>query len=99
MVKSADDVVDAPAPEAAAIDHHVQEAIQHEVHVQEVRMKEYLVPILLGAGVGFIALVLVVSLIVCCCCKRRLNKKMKIAKECEKPPLQDGRSRDAAYVT
>ncbi|XP_052239436.1 uncharacterized protein LOC127850447 isoform X2 [Dreissena polymorpha] len=88
-VKSTAHTEDAPAPEAAAIDHHVQEAIQHEVHVQEVRIKEYLVPILLGAGVGFIALVLVVSLIVCCCCKRRLNKKMKIAKECEKPPLQD----------
>lgn len=69
----------------------VKEAIQHGVHVQEMRMKEYLLPILLGAGVGFILLVLCVSLLVCCCCKRKLKKKMKMAKEMEKSS-KDGKS-------
>ncbi|KAL4233883.1 hypothetical protein ACF0H5_008557 [Mactra antiquata] len=68
----------------------VQEAIQHEVHVQEMRMKEYLLPILVGSGVGFMVLVLLLSLFICCCCKRRFRKKMRMAKEMEKPPLKDG---------
>lgn len=70
--------VQAPSAES------VQEAIQHGVHVQEMRMKEYLLPILLGAGVGFILLVLFMSLLICCCCKRKLKKKMAMAKEMEK---------------
>lgn len=68
----------------------VKEAIQHEVHVQEIRMKEYLLPILVGSGVGFMVLVLLLSLVICCCCKRRFKRKMKMAKELEKPPLKDG---------
>lgn len=53
-------------------------------------MKEYLLPILIGSGVGFMLLVLFMSLIICCCCKRKLRQKMKLAKEMEKPPLKDG---------
>jgi len=68
----------------------VKEAIQHGVHVREMRMKEYLLPILLGAGVGFILLVLCLSLLICCCCKRKLKKKIKMAKEMEKP-AKDGK--------
>lgn len=77
------------APDAASAEA-VKEAIQHEVHVQELRMKEYLLPILVGAGVGFMVLVLLMSLLICCCCKRRFHKRMKMAKEMEKPPLKDG---------
>ena len=55
-------------------------------------MREQLLPILVGAGVGFMVLVLFVSLILCCCCRRRLRRKMKLSKELEKPPLQDGMS-------
>jgi hypothetical protein len=62
----------------------------YKVHVQEMRMKEYLLPILVGAGVGFMVLVLFMSLLICCCCKRKMKRKMKMAKEMEKPPLQDG---------
>jgi hypothetical protein len=67
----------------------MQEAIQHEVHVQEMRMKEYLLPILIGSGIGFFVLVLILSLMVCCCCKRKMKRKMKLIKELEKPPLTD----------
>lgn len=80
-----------PKPVHAASVESVQEAIQHGVHVQEMRMKEYLLPILLGAGVGFILLVLVVSLLVCFCCKRKLKQKMKMVKEME-IPNKEGRS-------
>ena len=66
----------------------MQEAIKHEVHVQEVEMREYYLPIVIGSGVGFIILVLTLSLVICCCCKRKLKRKLKMAKEAEKPPLQ-----------
>ncbi|XP_045196496.2 uncharacterized protein LOC123551546 isoform X2 [Mercenaria mercenaria] len=84
IIEDSPAVADTPSAQA------VKEAIQHEVHVQEMRMKEYLLPILVGAGVGFMVLVLFMSLLICCCCKRKLRKKMKMAKEMEKPPLQDG---------
>ena len=77
-------------PVSAQSVESVKEAIQHGVHVQEMRMKEYLLPILLGAGVGFILLVLCLSLLICCCCKRKLKKKIKMAKEMEKP-AKDGK--------
>ncbi|WAR06981.1 hypothetical protein MAR_016939 [Mya arenaria] len=82
-------IEEAPRQAAPSVESF-KTAIEHEVHVQEMLMREHLLPILLGAGVGFIVLVLFVSLIICCCCKRRLHKKMRIIKELEKPPLKDG---------
>lgn len=64
-----------PAPEnkeiltSAAAKEMMKQAIKHEVHVQEVEMREYYLPILIGSGVGFVILVLVLSLVICCCCK------------------------------
>ena len=66
----------------------MKQAIKHEVHVQEVEMREYYLPILIGSGAGFVILVLMLSLLICCCCKRKLKRKLKMAKEPEKPPIE-----------
>ena len=66
----------------------MKQAIKHEVHVQEVEMREYYLPILIGSGAGFVILVLMLSLVICCCCKRKLKRKLKMAKEPEKPPIE-----------
>ena len=83
--------------DTAAATNQMQEAIKHEVHVQELEMRAYYLPILIGSGVGFIILVLTLSLVICCCCKRKLKRKMKMAKEAEKPPLEGMLSTSSGY--
>lgn len=84
-----------PAPEkketikdTAATANEMQQAIKHEVHLEALEMREHYLPILIGSGVGFVILTLLLSLTICCCCKRKLKRRMKMAKETEKPPLE-----------
>lgn len=71
------------------ISDSVHQAIKQEVKVEEVKMKNFYFPILIGSGIGFLVLVFVFSLFICCCCKRRLKHKMKLSKEPTKPSAID----------
>ena len=74
--------------DTAATANEMQQAIKHEVHLEALEMREHYLPILIGSGVGFVILTLLLSLTICCCCKRKLKRRMKMAKETEKPPLE-----------
>ncbi|XP_052089007.1 uncharacterized protein LOC127725776 isoform X2 [Mytilus californianus] len=62
---------------------------EHEVHMMELQEEQYYLPILIGTAIGVAGIFVLLLAIFCICYRRRLQKKIYLEKETEKPKLFD----------
>lgn len=62
---------------------------EHEVHMMELQEEQYYLPILIGTAIGVAGIFVLLLAIFCVCYRRRLQKKIYLEKETEKPKLFD----------
>lgn len=66
--------------------HPQSQSHEHRVHVEEVS-HDYYLPLMIGMSIGIAAVVILVGALLCICCGRKIQKRMYMAKEPEKPQL------------
>ncbi|XP_063404820.1 uncharacterized protein LOC134688247 isoform X2 [Mytilus trossulus] len=62
---------------------------EHDVHMMELQEEQYYLPILIGTAIGVAGIFVLLLAIFCICYRRRLQKKVYLQKETEKPKLFD----------
>lgn len=62
---------------------------EHDVHMMELQEEQYYLPILIGTAIGVAGIFVLLLAIFCICYRRRLQKKVYLQKETEKPKLYD----------
>lgn len=65
-------------------------SLHHDIKIEEMAVRDYYWPLLIGTLAGFVVLVIFVTAAVCLCCRRKYRKKLSIVKEEKNPKLFDG---------